>query len=415
MGAAAILTAASQGLPTAVRGHSCAADSSMPGKMPEVVNSDITIALPGTKIDQLVGQYDRERKQATQNKTYTAWKLKSTDLGVPFRYGGRTYVLFGDTQGAVEKDRDAIAYTTDTVPDDGISLTFIHDARGVYKPVTIPGISQGAFDVPMEGVAVKDAMYVYSTTGHSGEKVMGRSVIARSVDQGNTFKLLYSLSQNHFINVSVVKVRSDRWGGLPGNIKHEALILFGSGSYRKSDVYLACQPAEKIEDRSTIRYFAGTDEQHRAMWSPDEKKAVPLFDQPQVGELSVTYNHFIDRWIMLYNASDPGGINMRTARDPWGPWTRPQVIYDPWKDGGYCHYMHVGWQSQRCDSVMDPGRENDWGGVYGPYQYGYFAKGDSTSASPFTTIYFNMSTWNPYTVVLMKAVLKRTLNEGQHP
>lgn len=36
----------------------------------------------------------------------------------------------------------------------------------------------------------------------------------------------------------------------------------------------------------------------------------------------------------------------------------------------------------------------------------YFAKGDSTSSKPGTTIYFNMSTWNPYTVVLMKAKLE---------
>src|SRR5699024_8785511 len=110
--------------------------------------------------------------------------------------------------------------------------------------------------------------------------------------------------------------------------------------------------------------------------------------QPCVGELSVTYNSFISRWIMLYNCGDPRGINMRTAKYPWGPWTKPQVLFDPWKDGGYCHFMHTSWTFKKCDDVSDPGREDVWGGEYGPYQYAYLAKGDDNS----TTIYFNMST-----------------------
>lgn len=377
------------------------------GKAPEVVDPDITITAHAAKISQLVGEYDRERKQYTLNRTYSNWKLKGTDLGVPFRYKGRTYILFGDTQGAKEKDRDAIAYTTDSLPDGGLKLTFLHDADNIYKPITIPNIEQGAFDVPMEGIEVNDIMYVYSTTGHSATKAMGRSVLARSRDDGNTFDLLYTLSAKHFINVSIMKTDADKWPNLPHNIKGQVLILFGSGSYRKSDVYLACQPAENIEDPHTIQYFAGMDNNNNVTWSKDEQMAIPLFDQPQVGELSVTYNAFIDRWIMLYNASNPGGINMRTARYPWGPWTKPMVLYDPWKNGGYCHYIHTSWQSQRCDSIMDPGRENDWGGVYGPYQYASFAKGDSTPSKSSTTIYFNMSTWNPYTVVLMKATLQK--------
>ena len=54
------------------------------------------------------------------------------------------------------------------------------------------------------------------------------------------------------------------------------------------------------------------------------------------------------------------------------------------------------------DQVHDPGRENEWGGEYGPYQFEDLATGNETS----TTIYFTMSTWNPYTVVLMKATLR---------
>ncbi len=94
---------------------------------------------------------------------------------------------------------------------------------------------------------------------------------------------------------------------------------------------------------------------------------------------------------------------MRAADQPWGPWSEPQIIFHPWSDNGYCHFMHTSWEFKKCDSVHDPGRENVWGGEYGPYQFEDFAVGDDS----ITTIYYTMSTWNPYTVVLMKATLQK--------
>lgn len=376
------------------------------GSPPDVVASDINIVMRGKKISQLTGDYDKEIDQPTQNRTYERYKLRSTDLGVPFQHDGRTYVLFGDTHGP--PGGDAIAYTNDINPEDGLELTFIQN-DGVYKPVSIFAISQGAFEVPMEGISIDNKMYIYHTTGHRPPEVMmERSVVAKSTDGGETFTLLHHLSSRYFINVSVVKVTASDWSGEGVGIpedKGEGLVMFGSGKYRQSNVYLAYQPASGIEDSETIRYFSGNDKNDEPLWSSREVDAVPLFEQPCVGEFSVSYNTFIERWIMLYNCGDPRGINMRTAEFPWGPWTQPQVIFEPWADNGYCHYIHTSWQFEQCDRVHDSGRENEWGGEYGPYQFEDFATGDSVSQS--TTIYFTMSTWNPYTVVLMKAGLEK--------
>lgn len=101
------------------------------------------------------------------------------------------------------------------------------------------------------------------------------------------------------------------------------------------------------------------------------------------------------------------GINLRTADRSGGPWSEPEIVFQPWDDGGYCHFMHTIWSYAQCDSVNDPGWEYEWGGEYGPYQYGELATGDETT----TTIYFNMSTWNPYTVVLMKATLQKIIGK----
>ena len=98
------------------------------------------IVSPGEKICQLVGERDRERQAPTANKTASRYHLVATDLGVPFTHGDRCYVLFGDTIGT--NKGDAMAYTTDTTPEDGIDLTFLQDEKGYYKPVEIPGVSQ---------------------------------------------------------------------------------------------------------------------------------------------------------------------------------------------------------------------------------------------------------------------------------
>ncbi len=108
---------------------------------------------------------------------------------------------------------------------------------------------------------------------------------------------------------------------------------------------------------------------------------------------------------MLYNSFMPTsrGINMRTADKPWGPWSEPQIIFHPWDDNGYCHFMHAGFPHEKCNEVSDPKREKEWGGEYGPHQFEDLAVGGGST----TTIYFTMSTWNPYTVVLMKATLQK--------
>ncbi len=369
----------------------------------------VLVSARATKISQLIGDYDMERLKPTSNLTASRYQLEATDLGIPFPHKDRTYLLFGDTIGA--RGGDAIAYTTDAHPEDGLDLEFVHDASGVYLPIQIPGIDQGEFQVPTEGVSVGGRMYVYHTTDASddsqlsknGGYKMGRSVLAVSDDDGHTFRYLYDLSRQYFINVSVVPLASAEWAGLPST-NGEGLVMFGSGAYRRSNVYLAFQPSGEINTRASLRYWAGSNAAGDPLWSPNEETARALFDQPCIGELSVSYNRLIRKWIMLYNCGFPEqrGINVRTADQPWGPWSMPQIIFDPWTDNGYCHFIHASWESSKCDNVQGAEQENSWGGEYGAFQFRELATGSAAA----TTIYFTMSSWNPYTVVLMKATLQ---------
>lgn len=376
------------------------------GSIPYTVTPDVLISQRATKISQLTGDYDRHMNIPTLSQSFSRYRIEGIDLGVPFEDGDTTWVLFGDTWGPKGGALDAIGYTLDKNPEQGLKLDFVADKYNVYQPINIPGIRQAAFEVPNEGIIIDNTFYVWHTTDNSPTVAMGRNVLA-SASRENAVKgqytLLYDYSVSKFINVSVVKVNNADWDLLPDSVG-ESLIVFGSGVYRESHVYLACHPVATIRNRSTIRYFAGMKD-GKPLWNKKENDAKPIFalNNPGVGELSVSYNKFIKKWILMYNHGDPRGINLRTSNYPWGPWSREQVVFQPWDDGGYCHFMHTSWEVNKCDNVHNPGRENDWGGEYGPYQFEHFATGDSVS----TTIYFTMSTWNPYETILMKAGLKK--------
>lgn len=102
---------------------------------------------------------------------------------------------------------------------------------------------------------------------------------------------------------------------------------------------------------------------------------------------------------MLYS-----GVAIRSSPLPWGQWSLKQVLFDAFRDDGYGHYIH--WLGK--DNISDPFREPQWGGPYGPYLIDKFTSGNNGTS----TIYFTLSTWNPYTTVLMRADLQlKPVNE----
>ena len=142
--------------------------------------------LPGStqKIEQLVGDYDRQLDRSTSNLTDSKYKIWGTDLGVSFLHKSKTFFLFGDIPGDIGygPDRDPIAYSEDIDPEDGLHMTFVSAAPGLYQPITIPQISHGAFEVPVDGISIHDTMYVYFISGDPKQLVL-----ARSVDEWNDF------------------------------------------------------------------------------------------------------------------------------------------------------------------------------------------------------------------------------------
>jgi hypothetical protein len=113
---------------------------------------------------------------------------------------------------------------------------------------------------------------------------------------------------------------------------------------------------------------------------------------------------------MLYNSAQPRGIVMRNAPLPWGSWSQAEVIFEPWRDGGYGRFMHISsnFKTEKPDNLSDPHRESEWGGEYGPYIMARYTRATKNGCR----IFYTMSTWNPYQVVVMQSDLKREPVQG---
>jgi hypothetical protein len=223
---------------------------------------------------------------------------------------------------------------------------------------------------------------------------MGRSVLARS-DNGLDFTLLYEVSRYKFVNVSTMIVDGAEHG-LPET--GPQLVIFGSGRYRSSDVYLAVKPAAEIAQPGGLLFYAGGLNQPR--WSAAEDDAVPLLGEGCVGELSVRWNPLLGVWICLYNADWPadrgsvGGIVMRWSKRPYGPWSKGEIAFSV--DDGLGKFMHLP-NADHTQEGFGADRSADLAGMYGPYQIPQYTRATDDGVR----IYFTMSTWNPYQVMLM--------------
>jgi hypothetical protein len=358
---------------------------------------------PATKVCQVLGEVDRERGQPTVNRTESRFGISGADLGIPIEHQGALHLYFGDTfptaplLSETGYFGDSMAVTTDTDPDDCLSLDFATRRPGVFAAASIPGVDLGAFDVPTGGFSDGQDVYVFYSTDR-----MKGSILARSPDGGPGFSPVYPVSSSRFVNVAAQVVDDAAVPGLPDSTG-KGVVMIGSGTYRKSDPYLAWMPLDQVSDRTSWRYFAGLGADGRPAWSASEDDAQPLFHQPCIGELSVDLVPELGRWVLLYNCDQPAGIEMRTATVPWD-WSADSTTL---ADDGPCHFVHQP-ADPPCDAVSDPGREQQRGGVYGPYLIPRFTRPRDDGAD----VYFAMSTWNPYAVVLMRVTLARATTAG---
>jgi len=379
--------------------------------------------VPGSthKINQLIGELDKQTHQPTLSRTESRYQLQGTDLGYSFEHLGKIYFLFGDTVGARNGALDSIA-TTESEPDAvdperGVRLDFLTQSPGLYLTVRPPGISMGAFEVPTAGISLNHQMYVVVDTGHSEDWRTDRAVLTR-VNFPVTptgFQPLRTISQRpegKFLKMSM-HTQPGAIAGLPDG--GPFVITWGTGYYRHSDLYLSIVPASQFESGRGVRYYAGLDTHGAPRWESLESAATPIITNGTLGNVSVSWCEELKLWLMTYDSRAPAqaGILFSYSTTPWGPWSAPQLLFNVQRDGALGKFIHdprITPDDGLAGPVIGKGQKDPSavrGGAYAPYLIERWTRiRGSSKDDRRLDLYYVLSTWNPYVVVLMSSGLK---------
>jgi hypothetical protein len=137
-----------------------------------------------------------------------------------------------------------------------------------------------------------------------------------------------------------------------------------------------------------------------------------------VGEHSVTWNTPLHAWLLLYGCG-LDGVEARTAPEPWGPWSSPIVLLSPTHDPnvvctlvqqlGGCPGLRNYWNCPPPGSKDCPAGTPWPGFFYAPFVMNRFTQNATPTGTGSTRrakIYWLVSTWNPYAVMVMQSTLE---------
>ncbi len=302
--------------------------------------------------------------------------------GVTFPASGKLVALFGD---GTPKYDDHVGFAPIELPSSGLP-----PISWAPAPLSVPSVDLGRGNVPVEGLVVGGTSYVFFATGwdETSRRYLG-SALAHGAGDLGSLTLDFAHTTSKFVHVSVVQEAGTAW-------------VFGSGAeFRRSPIYLAKVSADALGDRTKWSYLGDGG------FGPDESKARPLIDHGCAGELSVRKHPRLATWVMAYTCSVPRGVLVRLAPSPEGPWSAAINVMDgTLEDGGAGRTTHVPFALAGHDDGLSDAlaRVDEAGTQYGAYLVPEWFDAEATPDRTFAIVY-TLSTFNPYTVWLMRTVL----------
>ena len=325
--------------------------------------------------------------------TYSRFGISGTDLGIIWDngYAGsqrQVLIAFGDTFGNCnlpdqEWRKNVLFRSADTDLTDGMSIPRpIPGDRFAGSPVSAdrPDFSIQVIQsmglagtevtvIPTAGISVGTRQYVnfmsVSRWGAPGQWSTNFSAVAVSDDNGETWTVPRSGIRPSWFNAvpGVPFVWGDQNFQMGAYLRHNGYVYaYGTGAGRGGMPFLSRVNENAVADKNAyeywtpfgwLRYFPFLAIQ--VVWAPGS-------------EMSVAWNDYLNKFVMLYT-NTLSNVVMRTADKPEGPWSSAKTI---------------------VTSAEQPG------GIYAPYIHPWSEGSD---------LYFTLSRWSDYSVMLMRTSL----------
>ncbi|MGW7682553.1 DUF4185 domain-containing protein [Kribbella sp. NPDC054772] len=311
------------------------------------------------------------------NDTEARFALKATDLGILWDNGsGEILTAFGDSYGSgwtgpgggagdqatIDWRCNLLFRSKDDTLADGMTLDSAAEDKPGHAKEFLPCKKVDRDEhtvIPTAGISVGKRQYVQYMSvnywGPAGSWFTNYSGFAYSDDNGENW----------------TKDPDARWQNTKAwddNFQMTALAkdkgyvyMVGTPNGRFGSAHLARVPQQQVLQKKAWRYWDGRT------WSPQETAAVPIAAGP-VGEVSVQWNAYTGKWLMMYLDEHRAAIVLRSAKDLTGPWSGEQVVV----------------------------KGTDYPGLYGSFMHPWSTGPD---------LYFTMAQWDPYNVFLMHTKL----------
>ena len=329
------------------------------------------------------------------NDTINRFAITGTDLGIMWDNGDpanrQVLMAFGDTYGycsvkgqqwrynALFRSQDGALSKTVAVPNGVLANSY--SGSPLLRPGTskaiLPGVKWAATEkgmIPTAGISVGGKQYLNYMSIKSwdgdGRWTTNYSAIAVSPDNGEHWGV-YPDSVRPLAPDSVSGARY-----VPGNENFQQgaflkpgpgdpyIYSFGTPAGRGGPAFVARVLPGGVPDLRQYEYWSSAQN----AWIPGNPAAATQVIPGPVSEMSAQYNTYLNQYLVMYG-NGMNDVVMRTAPAPQGPWSPEQLL---------------------VPSGQFPG------GIYAPFLHPW-----STGKE----LYYNLSLWSAYNVMLMKTVL----------
>jgi hypothetical protein len=387
--------------------------------------------LPSTPIGWVTGQRNTALPGAGWTQTNnTAWaNVYGTDLGIMWFNGDNqlTQLAFGDTFSGPNMTGDwrsnILLLSDDRQLNNGLTLINTGPAYQFIPaaPNQVFFIGSEVTNIPTSAVYADGKNYVSYMSVKSwdtpGRWTTNYSAISQynpltdkwvlqkqTVRPAGYFRssTAYQPGDQNFQQMAYVLQPESKVA--PGGTQY--VYAFGTPAGRGGSAYLSRVPEGAVTDLKQYQYWDGS------AWVSDQAKAAPvlgdstkstgilgplidLANDPNfmggrlagftgaktggnVSEMSIQYNDYLDKYVVLYG-NGANNVILRTADTPEGPWSDPVTV---------------------ATSIQYPG-------LYAPMIHPLSGTGLLTDGTnpDVSNLYWNMSLWGNYNVVLMKTDL----------
>lgn len=304
--------------------------------------------------------------------------IVGTDLGIPFADGEDLYLLFGDTFSEFwQKGRwinNCIAKVKNTDGDRFAIESFLTDETGLAKElVAAKKVDKEQMTcIPTGAVAIDGVFYMFvmSIVTWQPRWTIEECALYISEDKGNSWRKSE--------NVVFTKADAPNFGQVFPFEIGEYVYLFGITEARDGVCKLARVPKKELDNFDKYEYYIGKKENIPCFITGQDGLAAIKDNENSVvipapcGEICVTYNEYLKKYLAVYIGTDTPDIVYRIADEPWGEWSDAEIV----------------------------ALQSDYEGLYGGFTHKMLTKEKGRR------VFFMMSEWKPYNVSLFEMKFK---------